>query len=67
MDKNTDNSFQNPTYASKNIIVLDGEDDSEEALKVTKEALAFLSRKLSKSGKQVNEGIQNLDKINVMN
>ncbi len=50
-----------------NHIVLDGSDDSEEALRVTKEALAFLSGKLKKNSKKVNSGIQNLDKINVVN
>lgn len=55
-----------PIYAS-HVIVLDGQEDSEEALKITREALAFLSGKLSKSSVQVNEGIQNLDKMNVIN
>ena len=50
-----------------NHIILDGSDDSEEALRVTKEALAFLSGKLKKNGEKVNSGIQNLDKINVVN
>lgn len=53
------------TIAS-NHIILDGSEDSEEALRVTKEALAFLTGKLKKNGKKVNSGIQNLDKINVI-
>lgn len=61
-------SVETPAYAmSSNKIILDGSDDSEEALKVTREALAFLSGKLKKNGKKVNSGIQNLDKINVVN
>ena len=55
-----------PKMAS-NIIILDGSDDSEEALQITKDALAFLSGKLKKNGKSINSGIQNLDKINVVN
>lgn len=56
----------NPIMAS-NKIILDGSDDSDEALRVTKKALVFLSGKLKKNGKKVNSGIQNLDKINVVN
>lgn len=66
MNQETDITEDKPQMAS-NIIILDGSDDSEEALQVTKEALAFLSGKLKKNGKKVNAGIQNLDKINVMN
>lgn len=66
MDQDTNSAFDTPKMAS-NIIILDGSDDSEEALKVTKEALAFLSGKLKKNGKSINSGIQNLDKINVVN
>lgn len=65
-DSNDIISETTPQYAS-NVIVLDGEDDSEEALQMTKEALAFLSGKLSKSGKEVNAGVQKLDKFNVIN
>lgn len=65
---NTDSKEVTPTkkYAS-NVIVLDGEADSEEALKVTREALAFLSGKLNKSSNTLQEGIQNLDKLDIMN
>jgi len=66
MNQDTDVSVESPQFAA-NHIVLDGSDDSEEALRVTKEALAFLSGKLKKNGKKVNSGIQNLDKINVVN
>lgn len=66
MNQETDLPEDAPQLAS-NHIVLDGSDDSEEALRVTKEALAFLSGKLKKNGKKVNSGIQNLDKINVVN
>lgn len=66
MNQDSDIDSDIPKMAS-NIIILDGSDDSEEALKVTKEALAFLSGKLKKNGKNINSGIQNLDKINVVN
>lgn len=55
------------THYASNVIVLDGNSDSEEALKVTREALAFLSGKINKGGTSVNSSIQNLDKINVIN
>lgn len=61
------NTIDNTPRMASNVIILDGSDDSEEALKVTKEALAFLSGKLKKNGKNINSGIQNLDKINVVN
>lgn len=61
------NSIDTTPRMASNIIILDGSDDSEEALKITKEALAFLSGKLKKNGKKINSGIQNLDKINVVN
>ena len=66
MDQNSNSQTDTPKMAA-NIIILDGSDDSEEALKVTKEALAFLSGKLKENGKTINSGIQNLDKINVVN
>jgi len=62
-----DNSITNTPAIASNKIILDGSDDSEEALKITKEALVFLSGKLKKNGKKVKSGIQNLDKINVVN
>lgn len=66
MNQDEKSSDIGPKMAS-NVIILDGTDDSEEALRVTKEALAFLSGKLKKNGEKVNSGIQNLDKINVVN
>ncbi len=66
MDHDSTPAESTPKMAS-NVIILDGSDDSEEALRVTKEALAFLSGKLKKNGKNINSGIQNLDKINVVN
>lgn len=66
MNQETSTVDDTPQLAS-NHIILDGSDDSEEALRVTKEALAFLTGKLKKNGEKVNSGIQNLDKINVVN
>ena len=66
MDQDTKIDGVDSPMASR-IIILDGNDDSEEALQVTKEALAFLSGKLKKNGKKVNSGIQNLNKINIVN
>lgn len=59
-------TVMNLQTTKSNVVVLDEAHETEEALRVTKEALALLSSKLDQSTKKVNDGISKMKSASII-